>query len=921
MLIRKFLLPSLLLLLTASLASAGERSLFDTRNRFLDGSIDTKTAKLVPSTALIDSFEDASKFAEDWQFKNITQSLDDAHATDGKKSLKITFNGPSSLVGYRKGLDGWGGGNDGQKPEDLSSWSAQIIFNNEFRLDVFNPQDKEVTLNVKFGKPFSFKLTTGKNQIAIKTKDAVDFAYRSTWILQHTDFSVAEPATLYFDNLHWVGPGIGENLLKFGKLFDCGGDNPNYLRPYFKQLSDMTAYDKQEGFGWEGPKRINDRHHSISASSGRQPTDQLIRDSIRDISYPLLVDLPDGKYRVQWVEGESFPYFNDNFPMDYDLAVKANGTTTPIRTAAKTFEDRLRYIYGRDRVDYLPNQDKWSTFMGDWFSPMECDVAVTGGQLHLEFATSPPNRANAAFIIIYPIDKATVIEPEIALLWQDIRDRFNVMSFQQATPEMAKQMNLPGLHEEMLDPAAAQKRHAALAALPAAKPGLLVFSRPPSDDVFPDTVPAPTELANSLSAAAVPGEISSLALNLHAMKDIHQLKVTLGDFTSDTGEKIPRDAANLRFVRYSYRMTGQQYHGDWKYLIMPWFLVQRDSIEMPKAMSTRWWINVDLPSDTPPGSYTSAVTLQSPDITPIQVKLTLTVLPIKLDPVPQTIDFSTVWHSRGEHAIEPDVWSYFTTTNAPDAEGARIKKELGEKRALRVSAEFALMKRYGINTVYRQPGDEPARNDVKDIRILALADASKRTFLQYLDSMNEKTLAKSKDPALNSLIGGNIESISAVQEEPNIYRFCTGPFLWRMHAGGTFLKVWRDSFGEPYHPFDYHCGEFGDLAAPSSRNWPTINSTVLLEGIREGILDYRHFITLERLLKEHPDHPAAARATKLLQNLHDKIKPDAKQYFVEVGLRGGWDHTWHQKDTAWKAADYLETRAQLAALIAQFQKP
>ncbi len=912
-----------LLLLSPAVALAAERSLFDTPNRFLDKTIETTSARIIPSTTVIDSFEDEEATAADWQFKNVQQSQDDAHTTDGKHSLKLIFKDSASVAGYRKGLDGWGGGNDGQKPEDLSSWSAQIIFNDEFHLDVFNPQDHQLTLTVKFGKTFTFKLAPGKNAIAIRNKDALDFAYRSTSILQNTDFSVSEPATLYFDNLHWVGPGIGENLLKFGKLFDCGSGFANYLRPQFNSLSDMTAYDKQNGFGWKGPlKRVNDRHHSISGSSGRQPTDQLIRDSIRDIAYPLLVDLPDGKYRVQWVEGESFPYFNDNFAMDYDLAVKANGgPIIPIRTGAKTFDDRARYVYGREKVDYLPNQDKWSAFMGDWFSPMEADVTVTNGQLELEFVTNPPRRANAAFIIVYPIDKAAVIEPELALFWRDIRERFNTMSFQQATPAMARQMNLPGLHEEFLDPAAAQKRHAELAALPAAKNGLLTFNRPAADDVYPDTVPQPSELSTSLAATGVAGEICSLALNLHATRDIHELKVTLGDFTSQDGKKIPPAAASLRFVRYAYRMTGKQTHGDWKYMIMPWHLVQREAIEMPKAMSTRWWINLDLPADTSPGAYTGTATLQCPDITPMQIKINLTVLPIKLDPVPPTIDFATVWHPRGEHGIEPDIWSYFTTTNAPDDVGNRIKKELAEKRAQRISAEFALMKRYGINTVYHNPNDPPRKTDIQDIRLLPFSDAPKRTFLQYLNSMNETALAKSKDPALTSLMGGNIESISAVQEEPNVYRFCTGPLLWRMHAGGTFLKVWRDPFGDPYHPFDYHCGEFGDLASPASTNWPTMNSTVLLEGIREGILDYRHFITLERLLKENPGHAAAPAAKKLLQDLHDKIKPDAKQYFVEVGSRGGWDHTWHQKESAWKAADYLQTRAQLAALIAEFQKP
>lgn len=926
--IRKLLIASILLL--ASVASAEERSLFDTRNRFLDGSIDTRNARLVPSTTIIDSFEDGKAIAANWQFKNLDQSQDDAHATHGNKSLKLTFKDPSSLAGYRRGLDGWGGGNDGPLLDELSAWSSLIIHNDEFRLDIFNPQDREVTLAVKFGIPSTFKLKPGKNEIAMKTRDVIDSAYRSSSILQNTNFSVTDStgATLYFDNMRWIGPGIGENLLKFGRCFDCGTDLPNYLRPYFQPLTQSTAYDKQTGFGWEGSlTRISERIHATSGSSGRQPIDLLLRDSLRNISHPLLVDLPDGKYRVQWVEGESFAYYNVNMPMDYDLAVKANGVTTPIRRGAKTFDERIGYIYGRDRVDYMPNQDKWNAFMTAWFTPMECDVTVTGGQLHLEFATTPPNRGNAAFILIYPVDKADVIEPEIALLWQDIRYRFNVMSFQQPTLEMAKQMNLPGLHDEMLDPAAARQREAALAALPAAKDGLLVFNRPPADDVFPDTVPQQSELATSLSAAGSPGEISSLAINLHALKDLHQLKVTLDDFTSSTGKEIPRNVVNLRFVRYSYRVTGQQTHGDWKYLVIPWFLVDRDSIEMSKGMSTRWWLNVDLPKDTAPGAYTATATIESADTAPLKVSLSLTVLPIRLDPVPSTTEFGTFYYAWGPHAIEPDVWSYFTTQNYSDNDANRVKKELREQRQKRINAEFSLMNRYGINTVYfdRLSSYDGARNEpsaeaLQGIRLLPITDQNKRTYLHLLESLNEQTLAKSKTPGQTSLLGRYSPDVANDQEEPNIYRFCSGPLLWRMNANGCFYEVWRDSFGDPYHPFDYHCGEMGDLAAPASHNWPTLNSSVVLEGIREGILDYRYFITLEHLLREHPDHPATARAKTLLQSLHDRIKPDGRQYFVGVGGRN-WDDTWHQKDTAWKAADYLETRAQLAALIAELQTP
>src|SRR6185503_17646831 len=110
--------------------------------------------------------------------------------------------------------------------------------------------------------------------------------------------------------------------------------------------------------------------------------------------------------------------------------------------------------------------------------------------LKLEFITQPASQALVCFLIIYPVDKAAVVEPDIATLWNDIRYRFNEMSYQQATPHIARTMNLPGIHEEFIDPAAAAKRSATLAALPDAKEGLLTFGRDPIEEVYPDTVPS-----------------------------------------------------------------------------------------------------------------------------------------------------------------------------------------------------------------------------------------------------------------------------------------------------------------------------------------------------------------------------------------------------------------------------------------------
>jgi hypothetical protein len=160
-----------------------------------------------------------------------------------------------------------------------------------------------------------------------------------------------------------------------------------------------------------------------------------------------------------------------------------------------------------------------------------------------------------------------------------------------------------------------------------------------------------------------------------------------------------------------------------------------------------------------------------------------------------------------------------------------------------------------------------------------------------------------------------------VQQQYGVYRFASGFFLWRLGANGCLYDPWQSQWGDAYHPFDSHCGEWGSLCTPASHDWPTLNTTVILEGIREGIQDYRHLITLERLLKENPNHPQAASCREFLQKLRDSIKPDGEHYFERTGWHdGGWDHTWQQKDTFWTSNEYNSNRRTIADFISEMQK-
>ena len=258
-----------------------------------------------------------------------------------------------------------------------------------------------------------------------------------------------------------------------------------------------------------------------------------------------------------------------------------------------------------------------------------------------------------------------------------------------------------------------------------------------------------------------------------------------------------------------------------------------------------------------------------------------------------------------------------------------------------LKAEFDLLRRYGFNTIYQWRPDEDITPELTAGLKVVLAeedwkriypkevwpppqvnkvDYRKRAYIYDLAALNETTAQEFRQQGYD-LEFNWINAWEDLQQEAGLNRFESGFLLWRLGAKGIVHNPWRCSWGNPYHPFDGHSGEWGSYCVPGSGAWPTLNSTVVLEGAREGIQDYRWLITAERLTKENIGTPAAVAAQTYLNHLKQKISPDAKSYFQGVGHNGsGWGQTWSQMDTAWKGDDYRLERQKLAALIAEMSK-
>lgn len=935
-----------------------ELSVLDSSNRFLEK--DFPSVRLVPSATIIDSFEDWDGTKANWMYgqEYLKAEASTEYTTEGKGSLKVTFlkpGHPQCTLRYKEGTDGWGSPEDERK----AALSARVLFNDEMRVDVFNPGEP-VTLQVTVGEQptqaggeFDVPLKPGKNEVVLKTADLIANLYRATSVLHTTRFGIADksdkPVVLYFDNFRWVGPGIGENLIKHAKCFDFGWEP--YCRPYFRGVDSTTGYTKDRGYGWEKPNKVLFEYSNnmvTQQSSGRQPHPELLRDYVLQINSPFLVDLPDGHYRVHFVEGAILGWYSLH-GCRYDLSVVANGKQVLVRRAAKTSAEFARCYYGLDQTDYEPGENKFRKYIGPDVYPLECDVDVTGGQLKLEFTTDPVNQAQLSFLLIYPVEQAAAIEPEIAALWRDIAHRINDVDYSIIPRKMAQQMHVPGMHEEYLAPEVGRQKAAAL------KPwrdeetrGFVVFVRDPMEEVYPDSVPSPQECSGAFLNASAQGEITSFAPAIYAMKSLQDVTFRVGDFVGQGNSRIPADRVDARVVNCMYRMSGQQSHGDWRYVVMPWYLVKRDNVAVAAGSSRRFWVNVDVPADAAPGRYLATATITAKGVAPVQVPLTLDVLPFKLDPVPADVELAMYTGIEGWWYQQPFTagWRFHISwrTRAMTQAKTEMDAQLAECEKLQkdlLKAEFGLLKRYGFNTLYQWRPDKDMTDEVTQGLKVVLAeeevkkvypkevwppppahrvDYRKRAYIYDLDKLNE-TMAEDLRKQGYDIEFNWINAWEDLQQEAGLNRFESGVLLWRLAAKGIVHNPWKCSWGNPYQPFDGHSGEWGSYCQPGSGPWPTLNPSVVLEGAREGIQDYRWLITAQRLIKERAGTPAAIAAQKHIDELKQKITPDAKAYFQGVGIRGsGWGQTWSQKDTAWKGDDYRQERQQLAGLIMELLK-
>ena len=159
--------------------------------------------------------------------------------------------------------------------------------------------------------------------------------------------------------------------------------------------------------------------------------------------------------------------------------------------------------------------------------------------------------------------------------------------------------------------------------------GYVVYAKSYMDEVYPRTTPQSSEVTAALSAFSTPGEYEPVTFTIYALEQMTGVSVSVADLTSAKGDRIKASNIDVRSVRCWPKRI-------WKhppvneYLMKPWFLEKRPSLDIEQKTSQRFWLTLRVPPDTPAGTYKTTVSIGTDNRDDRRLALDLQVLDIDL---------------------------------------------------------------------------------------------------------------------------------------------------------------------------------------------------------------------------------------------------------------------------------------------------
>jgi hypothetical protein len=313
-----------------------------------------------PPVKLITSFEEKNPFSGGTVVKE--------HATDGSKSLRIE----RSYVVMDK----------------LQNWLGYDHLKADLYTDARDPMDLYVEIRDTATRDYwtrvnySTVIPPGRSTLIIPVKQLyVGEKSRPGRMLlldavNRLVFSIPDkpPAPLFIDNIRLERDTSGTGMSFTGlHAFDFGLSTSPVMES-FTPITPSTLYSKGRGYGLKNARVWR-------AYDVLQP-DPLYQDFICIESGGLAVDVPNGQYRV-FVNMDNPSGFWGEYQVYRKRSILAQGK--PVVTDAMDYASFLKKYFRFWDIEDLPADNTFDKYQKAYYQEKVFDVAVTNGQLNIEF--------------------------------------------------------------------------------------------------------------------------------------------------------------------------------------------------------------------------------------------------------------------------------------------------------------------------------------------------------------------------------------------------------------------------------------------------------------------------------------------------------------------------------------------------------
>ncbi|MHB9028243.1 MAG: hypothetical protein ACYC9O_05705 [Candidatus Latescibacterota bacterium] len=206
--------------------------------------------------------------------------------------------------------------------------------------------------------------------------------------------------------------------------------------------------------------------------------------------------------------------------------------------------------------------------------------------------------------------------------------------------------------------------------------GFMLFQRPITEPVYPNTRPRADERLQRLDVFAAPGEIEPVAFGVYSVRNLANFRVRVSPLRSESSGAIPASAVDVRLVT-CWNIRYPSYQSTDTYRCQPELLEKVTAHSSPAGECRQWWLRIRVPEKARPGVYHATVTVYDDNSArAASIPLRLRVLGFRLKKDPDKRYSAYYYPQQIPAGLAP-------------AEKARREKL--------VSAEYRAMAEYGLD--------------------------------------------------------------------------------------------------------------------------------------------------------------------------------------------------------------------------------